>query len=88
MIVKYIILILNFFFAQLGNHDYGRIVRTLDTEYNYILLTLVSMLPGTATVYYGEELSLGENTLVEMKDPANRFFHRTPMQWDDTRDAG
>ncbi|XP_065224667.1 maltase 1-like [Planococcus citri] len=72
----------------LGNHDYGRIVRNLDTEYNFILLALVSMLPGTATLYYGEELSLGANHLVPIKDPYDRFFHRSPMQWDDTRDAG
>ncbi|XP_065225349.1 maltase A3-like [Planococcus citri] len=72
----------------LGNHDQGRISYRLNAEYNYILLALVTMLPGACQVYYGEELNMGRNNLVREKDPFNRVFHRTPMQWDDSRNAG
>ncbi|XP_065225101.1 maltase A2-like [Planococcus citri] len=72
----------------LGNHDQGRISYRLNAEYNYIMLALVTMLPGTCQVYYGEELNMGQNNMVREKNRFNRNFHRTPMQWDDTRNAG
>ncbi|XP_065225150.1 maltase 1-like [Planococcus citri] len=72
----------------LGNHDNGRLARAFDVEYNSILLALVAMLPGIGSVYYGEELSIGANNLVQMDDAYNRFTHRSPMHWDDSRNAG
>ncbi|XP_065224274.1 maltase 1-like [Planococcus citri] len=72
----------------MGNHDQGRIAGNLNSEYNYILLAITTMLPGASTVYYGEELGLAANKLVSIKDIYNRFSHRTPMQWDDSRNAG
>ncbi|XP_065223684.1 maltase 2-like [Planococcus citri] len=72
----------------LGNHDKGRVSYQFNAEYNYIMLALVTMLPGACQVYYGEELNMGQNNAVRLKDPINRNFHRTPMHWDDTRNAG
>lgn len=72
----------------MGNHDYGRVAHYFDPEYNSILLALVTMLPGTSTTYYGEELNMAANHLVQSDDPVHRTFHRSPMHWDDTRNAG
>ncbi|XP_065217254.1 maltase A1-like [Planococcus citri] len=73
----------------LGNHDSrGRIAYWFNEEYNYILLAVVSMLPGASTVYYGEELGMSINKSFTGKDPTNREWVRTPMQWDDTKNAG
>ncbi|XP_065212266.1 maltase 1-like [Planococcus citri] len=74
----------------LGNHDsLGRIAHWFNEEYNYILLALVSMLPGASTVYYGEELGMLINKAFPANtDPTNRPWVRTPMQWDDSKNAG
>jgi maltose alpha-D-glucosyltransferase / alpha-amylase len=40
-------------------------------------------LPGTPAIRYGEEIGMGENLNL-----ADREAIRTPMQWDDTRNAG
>ncbi|XP_065217256.1 maltase A1-like [Planococcus citri] len=73
----------------LGNHDSrGRLVQFFNDEYNYILLALVSMLPGTSTVYYGEELGMLVNKAFTGSDRLNRHWGRTPMQWDDSKNAG
>lgn len=63
---------------------------------------LQMLLPGTAVVYYGDELGM-EDALIrwdETKDPkainagklryhlASRDGCRTPMQWDDSINAG
>ncbi|XP_065212328.1 maltase 1-like [Planococcus citri] len=75
----------------LGNHDHGRIFYYFNKEYNSILLTLVTMLPGAALIWYGEETSQEEfdfspnpkkNLMVE------RDHFRLPMQWDDSLNAG
>ncbi|XP_065223126.1 maltase 1-like [Planococcus citri] len=69
----------------LGNHDFGRAAHYFNTEYNSILLALVTTLRGTLVVYFGEELSMGANNLVIKDDLRNP--HRSPMHWDDTRNA-
>jgi maltose alpha-D-glucosyltransferase/alpha-amylase len=40
-------------------------------------------MPGTPVIRYGEEIGMGENL-----DLPEREAIRTPMQWDDTRNAG
>ncbi len=40
-------------------------------------------LPGTPVIRYGEEIGMGENLALEAREAI-----RTPMQWDDTRNAG
>lgn len=46
---------------------------------NAILLTLV----GSPVLYYGDEIGMGDNIWLEDRDGV-----RTPMQWDDTLNAG
>ncbi|XP_065222155.1 maltase 2-like [Planococcus citri] len=75
----------------LGNHDQGRIFNRFSKEYNYILLTLVSMLPGTSIIYYGEEMTQEflDFTPERKKDLwVERDHFRLPMQWDDSLNAG
>ncbi|XP_065224388.1 maltase 1-like [Planococcus citri] len=72
----------------LGNHDQGRTANHLGVEYSAIMLALGTLLPGTCSLYYGEELGMGQNNLVKKEDKYNRLFHRTPMHWDDTTNAG
>ncbi|XP_065224136.1 maltase A2-like [Planococcus citri] len=72
----------------LGNHDQGRVAYHLNGEYSAIMLALGTLQPGTSSLYYGEEINMGQNNLVREKDTYNRVFHRTPMHWDDSRNAG
>ncbi|XP_065216216.1 maltase 2-like [Planococcus citri] len=86
----------------IGNHDNPRPA----TRFGHFLVDglhmLQMLLPGTAVVYYGDELGM-EDALIrwdETKDPkainagklryhlASRDGCRTPMQWDDTINAG
>ncbi|XP_065224400.1 maltase A2-like [Planococcus citri] len=72
----------------LGNHDQGRVANHVGVEYSAIMLTLGTLLPGTCSLHYGEEIGMGQNNLVRKVDKYNRLFHRTPMHWDDTANAG
>lgn len=45
--------------------------------------SLLFSLPGTPTIFYGEEIGMGENLALD-----GRMAVRTPMQWDDRPNAG
>jgi len=87
----------------LGNHDNPRVATRLGGERQARAATLLLLsLPGTPTVYNGEELGLHNVALSDdqVRDPAalrqpralwpvvGRDPERTPMQWDATRAAG
>ena len=83
----------------LGNHDQPRIATRVGTHQARIAAMLLFTLPGTLTMYYGEELGM-ENVpipLEEVQDPAEknepglglgRDPERTPMPWDASASAG
>jgi len=48
-----------------------------------LLNTLLFSLPGTPVVYYGDEIGMGDNIYL-----GDRNGMRTPMQWNDDRNAG
>ncbi len=48
-----------------------------------LLNAMLLSLPGTPIVYYGDEIGMGDN--INLPD---RYGVRTPMQWDDTQNAG
>jgi maltose alpha-D-glucosyltransferase/alpha-amylase len=48
-----------------------------------LVYSLLFALPGTPTLFYGEEIGMGENL-----DVAGRMAVRTPMQWQDGAQAG
>jgi len=69
----------------ISTHDSLRIARRMNPRMAALLLLT---LPGTPTLYYGEELGMSGNTLFPSNDEYTRDWHRTPMHWDDTRNAG
>jgi glycosidase len=48
-----------------------------------MVYSLLFSLPGTPTLYYGEEIGMGEDLAAE-----GRMSVRTPMQWDAVRNGG
>jgi trehalose synthase len=48
-----------------------------------MVYSLLFSLPGTPTLYYGEEIGMGEDLAAE-----GRMAVRTPMQWDSSRHGG
>jgi glycosidase len=48
-----------------------------------MVYSLLFSLPGTPTLYYGEEIGMGEDLEAE-----GRMAVRTPMQWEPTRNGG
>jgi alpha-glucosidase len=83
----------------LGNHDKPRIASRVGTAQARIAAMLLFTLPGTLTIYYGEELGMLDVPIAagEVQDPAEknepgvgqgRDPERTPMPWDSSMNAG
>uniref|UniRef100_V9KE73 Amino acid transporter heavy chain SLC3A1 n=1 Tax=Callorhinchus milii TaxID=7868 RepID=V9KE73_CALMI len=82
---------------MVGNHDNLRISSRLGTAYTQVIHMLLLTLPGTPIIYYGEEIGM-ENIAVsndKIEDPLgkvdptkNRDLSRSPMQWDNSTNAG
>lgn len=82
--------VFNAFGPDPGMQLYGRGLRRrlppmLDGDPDRIRLvySLMFTLPGTPTIFYGEEIGMGENL-----DVAGRLAVRTPMQWNEGASAG
>jgi alpha-glucosidase len=83
----------------LGNHDNARIATRVGYSQAAVATMLLLTLPGTLTIYYGEEIGM-TNALIrpeEVQDPAEkrqpgigmgRDPERTPMTWDCSDMAG
>ncbi|MGU3359819.1 alpha-amylase family glycosyl hydrolase [Methylobacterium sp. M6A4_1b] len=81
----------------LGNHDQPRIAARVGAEQAAVAAMLLLTLRGTPTLYYGDELGLAQVTIPpervqdpwERNEPGHgRDPERTPMQWDDSPNAG
>ena len=83
----------------LGNHDQSRIASRVGPRQARIAAMLLLTLPGTLTMYYGEELGMANVPIApeRVQDPAEknepglgqgRDPERTPMPWNDSRCAG
>ncbi|CAH0775248.1 unnamed protein product [Bemisia tabaci] len=81
-----------------SNHDNPRLASRTAPEFADAMNILQLLLPGVASVYYGDEIGMS-NALVrkdQTKDPNNggggrtdtRDAERSPMQWDNTMNAG
>jgi alpha-glucosidase len=79
----------------LGNHDQARIASRIGTLQARVAAMLLLTLPGTLTLYYGEEIGMKNVPIApeDVKDPAEknepgigmgRDPERTPMPWDAT----
>lgn len=62
-----------------------RLAPLMDNDRNKIELlnVLLMSLPGTPVLYYGDEIGMGDNFYLNDRDGV-----RTPMQWDNTENAG
>jgi alpha-glucosidase len=83
----------------LGNHDQPRIISRIGHAQARVAAMLLLTLRGTPTIYYGEEIGMSDVAIPpeEIQDPQglnmpelnlSRDPSRTPMQWDDTANAG
>jgi alpha-glucosidase len=83
----------------LGNHDQPRIAHRVGEAQARIAAMLILTLRGTPTLYYGDELGLGDVPIPpdKVQDPwehrepglgLGRDRSRTPFQWDQTANAG
>lgn len=83
----------------LGNHDNARIASRIGAPQARVAAMLLFTLPGTLTVYYGEEIGMRNVSIPpeEVRDPAEknepglgagRDPERTPMLWDGSPLAG
>ncbi|WP_266367121.1 alpha-amylase family glycosyl hydrolase [Tellurirhabdus rosea] len=83
----------------LGNHDQPRITSRVGQTQARVAALLLLTLRGTPTVYYGDEIGMRDVPIPfeEVQDPQglnmpdlnlSRDPSRTPMQWDDSENAG
>jgi alpha-glucosidase len=83
----------------LGNHDNARIASRVGIRQARVAAILLLTLPGTLTMYYGEELGMCNVPIApdQVQDPfeknepglgLGRDPERTPMPWDDSPSAG
>jgi alpha-glucosidase len=83
----------------LGNHDQSRIASRVGKSQARIAAMLLLTLRGTPTIYYGDEIGMHDVAIPEeeVQDPQglnmpglnlSRDPFRTPMQWDDSLNAG
>jgi alpha-glucosidase len=83
----------------LGNHDQPRIASRIGNQQARVAAMLLFTLPGTLTMYYGEELGMTNVPITpdQVQDPAEknepgigqgRDPERTPMCWDRSQRAG
>ncbi len=84
---------------MLGNHDNARIATRIGTRQARVAAMLLLTLPGTITMYYGEELGMCNVPILpdqvqdtfEKNEPGlglGRDPERTPMPWDSTPTGG
>jgi alpha-glucosidase len=83
----------------LGNHDKSRIASRVGTKQARVAAMLLLTLRGTPTMYYGDEIGMADVPIPPelVQDPPEKNFpglgmgrdpERTPMQWDDSPNAG
>ena len=72
-----------------GNHDMDRLARSIQGENLKIAFAFLLSMPGAPFIYYGDEIGMRyvEN-LVSVEGGYGRTGSRSPMQWDDTTNAG
>lgn len=72
-----------------GNHDMLRLAHFLTQEEMKLAFAFILSMPGAPFIYYGDEIGMRylEN-LVSVEGGYERTGSRSPMQWDDTVNAG
>jgi alpha-glucosidase len=73
----------------MSNHDFGRLSTRFGAENTRAAAMLLLTLPGTAFLYQGDEIGMGEGRGGRRRfDRAGRDRHRHPMQWDASPGGG
>lgn len=72
-----------------GNHDMDRLARSLKGDELKVAFAFLLSMPGAPFIYYGDEIGMNyvEN-LTSVEGGYGRTGSRSPMQWDDTKNAG
>lgn len=72
-----------------GNHDMDRLARALHGEELKVAFAFLLTMPGAPFIYYGDEIGMRYvEGLTSVEGGYNRTGSRSPMQWDDTPNAG
>lgn len=72
-----------------GNHDMIRMRDTLSEEQMKLAFLFLLTMPGCPFIYYGDEIGMRYvHGLVSKEGGYERTGSRTPMQWDDSDNAG
>lgn len=72
-----------------GNHDMDRLARRLSEEEMKLAFAFLMTMPGAPFVYYGDEIGMRYvEGLASVEGGYERTGSRSPMQWDDTLNAG
>lgn len=71
---------------NLANHDQSRPASRFGRQLAGAMQMVMMMLPGTPITYYGEEIGMTDTEMANPEDYRDPF--RTPMQWDDSANAG
>jgi glycosidase len=72
-----------------GNHDISRIRQGRSVEELKVAYVLLFTLPGLPCIYYGDEIGMNQVAGLASKEGGyGRTGARTPMQWNDEKNAG
>lgn len=72
-----------------GNHDMDRLARTLDVDELKVAFAFLLSMPGAPFIYYGDEIGMRYvEGLVSVEGGYGRTGSRSPMQWDQSLNAG
>ncbi len=72
-----------------GNHDMDRLARNLHGDELKIAFAFLLSMPGAPFIYYGDEIGMKYvDNLVSVEGGYGRTGSRSPMQWDDSLNAG
>lgn len=72
-----------------GNHDMDRLARSLSPDEMKIAFGFLLSMPGAPFIYYGDEIGMRYvEGLSSVEGGYNRTGSRSPMQWDNTANAG
>ncbi|MBP1586344.1 MAG: glycosylase [Lachnospiraceae bacterium] len=72
-----------------GNHDMDRLARHISEKNRRLAFAFLLSMPGAPYIYYGDEIGMNYvEGLTSVEGGYGRTGSRSPMQWDDTENAG
>lgn len=72
-----------------GNHDMDRLARTIHGDKLKVAFAFLLTMPGVPFIYYGDEIGMRYvEGLASVEGGYGRTGSRSPMQWDDSVNAG